>query len=740
MLVHAVQPFGYALHMRRQIDMLTRTTMTPQQQASQETSSTPERATPSTICEPPLLLVQRLFQLTPGFACILHGPQHLFAYANEAYFRLTGQRELVGKTLREAFPYPELDEHFKVLDEVFRTAQPFIGRGMRVLLRQHPAATPEERFVDVSYLPLVTEHEAVKGILVQGYEVTELLRAQEALRSSEQRLQLALEAAGEGVWDWNVIDDRFLFSERGRAMLGYDNDEVGGRLADWLAITHPADQQRIKDETLACVRGLTPVVVSEYRVRNKQGNWQWIVARGAVVSRDPDGRALRMMGTTVDISAEQEMQYRANFDPLTGLANRSLFRDRLEHEVALCRRNDKALALFFIDLDRFKEVNDLLGHDAGDDLLRQAAARIRDCMRKSDTAARLGGDEFTVILTAPDGALQVSSVAQKILAQLSRPFQLAAKEVNISGSIGITLFPGDAVDAEHLVRNADQAMYAAKHGGRNRFSFFTRSMQEAATQRIEIVAQLRQALPDQQLRLEFQPIVELASGHIVKAEALLRWQHPQKGLLAPGEFITLAEESGIINEIGNWVFIQAASWSKRWSDQTGTTFQISINRSPAEFSTHAKGISWGAQLRDLGLGWNSISVEINEDLLLNTTQAVEAKLLNLRRSGIQVSIDDFGTGYSSLAYLKKFDVDFLKIDQSFVHEAASGGNARTIAETIIVMAHKLGLKVVAEGVETAAQRDWLRATGCDYAQGFFFAAPLTPEAFGQVLRAGTVPI
>ncbi|GIZ51774.1 hypothetical protein NCCP691_17880 [Noviherbaspirillum aridicola] len=680
-------------------------------------------------------LAHRLFQIAPGFACILRGADHVFEFANDGFYDLVGQRPLIGKPVRVAFPHPELEELIRLLDQVYRTRRPYAGRAVQLLVRRGPDAPPEERFLDLSYLPIPGPDDDAAGILAQGYEVTELVRAQQALHASEQRLHLALEAAGEGVWDWNIADGRFSFSERGRDMLGYGPGDIGARLEDWVAITHPDDMQRLQDETMACVRGRVPTVLLEYRVRNRQGDWQWILARGAVVERSPEGRALRMMGTTVDISGELETLHRANFDTLTGLANRALFREQLEHEVELSRRNGRPLALFFIDLDRFKEINDLFGHDAGDALLCEAAERIRDCVRKSDMAARLSGDEFTVILTELDSATHASGVAQKILHALARPFDLDGKEVSISGSIGITLFPADAAGTGDLLRNADQAMYAAKKAGRNQFRFFTPAMQEDATRRLALLRELREALPKRQLQVVFQPIVELAGGRIVKAEALLRWQHPERGLLRPAAFMAQAEESGLISEIGHWVFSEAAAWARRWTEQTGATFQVSINRSPVEFAAHAQAPDWEALLRDLGLAWHSLSVDITEALLLKPSLAVENGLLQLRQSGIQVSIDGFGSGYSSLASVKKYDVDFLKIDQSFVREADTPGNARTIAETIVLMAHKLGLRVVAEGVETAQQRDWLRAAGCDYAQGYLFSEPLPPEGFSALLAA-----
>ncbi|HYD61985.1 MAG TPA: EAL domain-containing protein [Noviherbaspirillum sp.] len=558
--------------------------------------------------------------------------------------------------------------------------------------------------------------------------------AGETQHASEERFHLALEAAGDGVWDWDIKHGRFDFSPRGRAMLGYGLEEIGHKLENWLAITHPDDQEQVRAQAVACVQGRIPFLSAEFRVRCKDGSWKWLLARGAVVHREPSGWATRMVGTTIDISSEQETLRRANFDTLTSLPNRNLFRDRLEKEVESARRTRKPVALLFIDLDRFKEVNDLLGHDAGDNLLCESARRIRSCVRAADTVARLGGDEFTVILIDLEGPAHVEDIAQKILDVLAQPFEMDHKRIHVSGSIGITMFPGDGKDPECLLRNADQAMYVAKNAGRNQFRFFTRSMQEQAWHRISMLADLRNAIPGNELEVYFQPIVNLQTDEVNKGEALVRWRHPRMGILHPSEFIGLAEESGLINEIGNWVFMQAAAWSKRWTEQTGSLFQVSVNKSPVQFSRHKESLDWGQHLRELGVAWNGISVEITEGVLLNTSENTADQSLGLRDIGIQVAIDDFGTGYSSMAYLKKFDVDYLKIDQSFVRGTAADSSSRAIAETIIVMAHKLGLKVIAEGIETSEQRDWLRQAGCDYGQGFLFSMPVPPEQFERMLH------
>lgn len=551
---------------------------------------------------------------------------------------------------------------------------------------------------------------------------------------SEELLHMALEAAGDGVWDWQIPENRFRFSARGRAMLGYGEDDVGSRLDDWLAITHSDDQERTRTTAIACLSGRLPFFSEEYRVRCKDGSWKWLLSRGAVVQRAPDGTATRMAGIAIDISAEHETQRRANFDALTRLPNRNLFRDRLEKEVQGARRSGKALALLFIDLDRFKEVNDLHGHDAGDKLLRQCADRIRACVRAADTVARLGGDEFTVILIELANRVHVATIAQKILDQLARPFKIGAAQVHISGSIGITLCPDDGSDPERLVQHADQAMYVAKGAGRNQFHFFTQSMQEQARKRITMMADLRNALARDEMRLHFQPVLDLASGRIVKAEALLRWQHPVRGLLQPSDFILLAEESGLIHDLGHWVFMQSMRWSHRWSLLGGAPFQVSVNVSPTQFMQRKRAMDWGRQLIESGMVSSSISVEITESVLFNTSATTEQHLLDMRNAGIEIAIDDFGTGYSSMAYLKKFDVDYLKIDQSFVRGTESPNGSRTIAETIIVMGHKLGLKVIAEGIETPEQRDWLQQVGCDFGQGFLFSHPLPPEDFELLLK------
>jgi len=452
-----------------------------------------------------------------------------------------------------------------------------------------------------------------------------------------------------------------------------------------------------------------------------------------------NGKVHRRVALFSDITdrkhAEVLIWNQANYDALTQLPNRRLFSDRLTQEVKKAHRDHQHLGLLFLDLDRFKEVNDTLGHQMGDQLLIQAAQRIQDCVRLSDSVARLGGDEFTVILPNLANVADIGQVAQNIIDALDTPFILGEDRAYISASIGITVYPEDADSVEDMLKNADQAMYAAKRDGRNRYSYFTPSMQASANLRMELVRDIHQAYASHEFEVYYQPIVELATGRIHKAEALLRWQHPKKGFISPSVFIPIAEDTGLINDIGNWVFAESVQQVKHLRDHYDKEFQISINKSPVQFRNDDPVHEvWIERLRQNNLDGNSIVIEITEGLLLHADDSIYHKLLMFRDAGIQVAIDDFGTGYSSLSYLKKFDIDYLKIDQSFVRNLGVDQSDLALSEAIVVMAHKLGMKVIAEGVETEQQRDILISIGCDFAQGYLYSKPVPKEQFETLLK------
>ncbi|NDP39025.1 MAG: EAL domain-containing protein [Rhodoferax sp.] len=580
------------------------------------------------------------------------------------------------------------------------------------------------------------------GSMVRTFtDVTDYVQAQATLQTNEERWKLALECAGDGVWDWHIQSGVEFYSKRLLEILGYDVSDVHLQApGEFDKLIHPDDMAQLQRARQAHFDGLSPTYADEHRVRCKDGSWKWMLSRGMVISRDAQGLPLRMIGTHTDVTerkrAEALIWQQAHFDTLTGLPNRHMLRDRMAQEIKKCRRDGLQLAVLFIDLDHFKEVNDTLGHDSGDRLLVEAARRISACVRESDTVARMGGDEFAVILTELPDASSLERILQNILQALEAVFELDKERVFVSASLGVAMYPVDASEIEGLFRSADQALYAAKGAGRNRFSFFTPALQEAAQNRVRLANDLHAGLIGQQFGVVYQPIVELASGVVRKAEALIRWQHPTRGLISPVDFIPIAEASGLIVDIGEWVFQQAAHQVQVWRLRLDPDFQISVNKSPVQFHQRGKTRTpWAQQLQAMGLPGDSIVVEITEGLLLDTSSSVADQLLDLHDAGIQVSLDDFGTGYSSLSYLQRFDIDFVKIDQSFVRHLVPASTDLALCQAIIAMAHALGMKVIAEGVETAQQRDLLAAAGCDYGQGYLFSKPVSAPDFEAFMAA-----
>jgi len=468
---------------------------------------------------------------------------------------------------------------------------------------------------------------------------------------------------------------------------------------------------------------------------------------------DAKGRCTDLVGTVHDITElrrkqdeiqasngalrklTEQLERRAYYDLLTGLPNRSLFRERLDAALARHQSPARGVALLFVNINRFKEINDLLGHRTGDQVLAQVAARLEQIMQPDDCLARLGGDEFSIIVGADADLLGLERLARKIQQTLAQPYLVGLDRVVLSTSAGVAIYPQQARGAEELMRHADQALCRAKDAGLNQVRFYEQAMQAAALARLALIADLQHAVGDNRLELYFQPIIDMPSGRIVKAEALVRWHRDQVGMVMPLEFIAIAEETGIIHELGNWVFANAADWCSRWTGLLGAPFPICINKSPVQFRQHLQSMDWLGYLDQIGLPHDAITVEITEGVLIDLSQAVRAKLQALHAGGIKMSIDDFGTGYSSMSYLKQLDIDFLKIDRSFVAEVLNDKTTRIIAETIVYMAHQLDMQVVAEGVETQAQHDWLLDQGCDFGQGYHYSRPVPAGQFEAMLIA-----
>jgi diguanylate cyclase (GGDEF)-like protein/PAS domain S-box-containing protein len=672
---------------------------------------------------------RNLLEAAPDAMVIVDADGHI-VLVNSQTEKLFGytRGELLGQTLEILIPERLRKQHGLHRRNYFENPHArAMGTGLDLYGRRRDGS---EFPIEVSLSPLDTD----EGLLISSTvrDVTERKLAAAALADKDEKLRSFYQMANVGIvmtdLDGNFIEFNGAFEE----LCGYGRDELL-RLDYWSLTPHRYARQELAMQRSLISTGRFGPYEKEY-IR-KDGN-SIPISLNAVLIRGADSQAYiwSFIEDITEKKAKDELiNYQANFDALTGLPNRRLFRDRFAQEIKKSNRTGSQLALLFIDLDHFKNINDTLGHNKGDDLLIAAAERIAGCIRESDTLARLGGDEFTVILTNLTERAPIEIIAHKILDALQRPFALGNQQGYISASIGITVYPHDTQQLEDMLKYADRAMYLAKEQGRNRLAFFTPSMQQRAEEKRALTEDLRHALARRQLAVHYQPIIELASGAIVKAEALLRWQHPERGSVNPLDFIPIAEEAGLIGEIGDWVFDQSIAAVARWRAVFGRTIQISVNKSPLQFSNESESDSWATKLAARGLPGDSIAIEITEGLLVKDTPAVKERLIELRSRGIEVSIDDFGTGFSSLSYLKQFDIDYLKIDRAFTGGLASDPSDRALTEAIIVMAHKLGLRTIAEGVETEQQCRILIDLGCDYAQGYLFAKPLPIDEFETLL-------
>lgn len=637
-----------------------------------------------------------LFGYTQQELCNGMGPQQLTAPGDRAVVREEIDRRLAGVSQSSHYAFRGICKNGTQFDaEVFGVSTSFGGRT------------------------------AIIGMLL---DVSERNTASRALQDQLQFITRLIDTIPNPVFYKDEAGRYIGCNVAFEQFIGKPREQLVGLSVFDMSPPDLAERYHAADQKLFDVRGTQ---VYEAQVEYADGERHDVMFYKATFDK-ADGSLGGLVGLILDISERKRMEQaiwrEANYDALTGLPNLRLLRDRLAEELERARRKGGILALLFIDLDRFKEVNDTLGHHVGDQLLIQAAERINAVVRSSDTVSRQGGDEFVVILPDISDVQSAGMVASKIIRLLGLPFLLGSNQVYVSASIGIALYPDDSTQQETLVSFADQAMYAAKAGGRNCFSYFTPSLQEEAQRRQGVANRLRQGLAGNQFEAWFQPIVDVASGKVIKAEALLRWQHPELGTIMPGDFIAVAEEIGMIGDIGNLVFQQTLDMLEQWPEG-----QISVNISPRQFIS-GDCRHWPQELLERQLPASCLAVEITEGMLLDERPLVVNTLLGFHQAGVEVSIDDFGTGYSAMSYLKKFNIDYLKIDRSFVQGLASDNTDRAIAEAIIAMAHKLGMRVIAEGVETAAQLDLLREAGCDYVQGFLLARPLSRQDFLAFLR------
>lgn len=574
-------------------------------------------------------------------------------------------------------------------------------------------------------------------ILIIVRDITERARAEKELRESRERYELATLGANDGLWDWNMKTNEVFYSSRWKSMLGFDDDEIGSSSEEWFGRIHPDGIEQVKILVNAHAEGITPHFETEHQILHKDGTYRWVLARGLAI-RGEAGKPYRMAGSLTDITdrrrAQDQLLHDAFYDPLTGLPNRSLLVNRLEHALRRTKRSKTYLfAILFLDLDRFKNVNDSLGHLCGDRLLVEVGRRLISCVRAEDTVARIGGDEFVILLDNIPAAESATAAVARIEKVLSLPVTLDGHDVFSPASIGVAIGSSSYERAEDVLRDADIAVYRAKALGRARHVLFDPLMYQKAVAVLELENDLRRAMERGDFFLNYQPIVHLETGTVVSLETLVRWQHPERGLIPPGDFIPLAEETGLIIQIGEWVLKAACAQLRTWKEAGRPAIRVSVNVSGRQLKLPDFPDFVRNLLQQNGLSTDLLEFEITETVLMDNLEQANSVLDQLTRLGIRLSLDDFGTGYSSLGYLQQFPVHRLKIDRSFIIKIGQHNENTQIVQAILNMASGLGLDVVAEGVETAQAVSRLKGMGCAFGQGFYFARPGTAEEITPLL-------
>ncbi|WP_159107281.1 EAL domain-containing protein [Azospirillum sp. B4] len=585
--------------------------------------------------------------------------------------------------------------------------------------------------------PVLDDADRPVEAVISFTDVTDLKKVQQSLGKSEERMRLVLRGSQDAPWDWDLATNILYYSPRWWEMIGYQAGELCTDPSLWESLSHPDDRETVRATFHAALKSGQESYEVEFRLRHKDGHYVPILSRGFIL-RDAQGRPIRVSGTNTNLTerrqAERRIHHLAYYDALTDLPNRSLLLEHLRRAFLSGKRRRSQGALLFLGLDHFKILNDTLGHDKGDELLRQVARRLRDCVRESDMVARVGGDEFVIMLenlgaTASAAALATKRVCHKVMAAFDAPFALDGDSHRTTASVGVAVFGPGSEGADCPMKQADLAMGVAKAGGRNTLRFFDAGMQLAVESRLALEKDLRDGLERGQMAMHLQPQVDQA-GTVVGVEALLRWHHPERGLVSPAEFVPLAESTGLILPLGKWVLREACATLRRWADDPALSrLALSVNVSARQFHES----DFDRQVLDIldasGADPRRLKLELTESLVAHDIGDVIAKMGRLKERGVSFSLDDFGTGYSSLGYLQRLPLNELKIDRMFVRDVLSNPNDANIARIILSLAHNLGLSVIAEGVETPGQHDFLQANGCRFYQGFLFGQPVPVATF-----------
>ncbi len=652
--------------------------------------------------------------------------------ANRAFYQLTGLSpdQTIGRDITSIMhPQGELTPC-----RVCQARQ--ARRDCHIIIEPQDPDNPTGRPIEVTMRIIRDAAGAFTGVLMVIRDLTHIRETERVLRESEASLANAQRIAHLGNWDWNIVTNELRWSDEIYRIFGLTPQQFGVTYESFLNSVHADDRQLVVEAVNKALYEKQPYSI-DHRIVRPDGT-ERIVHEQAEITFDETEKAIRMIGTVQDITehrrAIERLNYLANYDTLTGLPNRVLLQDRLNLAMLDADRRDRIVAVMFLDLDRFKIINDTLGHDVGDALLKSVAERLTTCVRAGDAISRLGGDEFTIILANVAHVDDVARVAQKIIDSFTPPFNIAGRELFMSTSIGITLYPFDDNKLDSLLRNADAAMYHAKEMGRNTFQFYTAELNRRTAKRLRLETALRHALERNELLLHYQPQVNLKTGKIIGAEALLRWQHPEMGLIPPLDFIPLAEETGLIIPIGEWVLRTACRQAQAWHREGFPRFQVAVNLSGRQLQHLDLAKLVKKVLKESGLDPRYLDLELTESLLMHNTGDTLTAMEELHTHGVAFSMDDFGTGYSSLSYLKRFPIDTLKIDQSFVRDIPTDPDDAAIAQAIIAMAHSLGIKVIAEGVETVKQLAFLRVNKCDGMQGYYYSKPVLADKMTGLLQ------
>ena len=659
-----------------------------------------------------------------------------FQLGNEAWLKARGRtvEEVAGKTVFELFS-GELAESMAAEDQaIVNSGTPLLDVEQRVVVRARDGTLGAERWSSKTKVPMRDVDGNISGIIGISRDITERKEAEASLRYSEERYRDVFEASPLPMWVWD--DEKLVFlavNEAAISHYGYTRDEfLRMNVRD---IWAPGEQTRYEESLRD--RSHTQTLLLQRKHRTKDGRVIDVEATARQFMQDGHPVWLTLINDITERKlAEERLLHLAHYDVLTSLPNRVLFYDRLKQALAQAKRNQWIIGVMFIDVDRFKNVNDTLGHAVGDRLLQQVSERLIRSVRAGDTVGRLGGDEFAIVLSDLSSAQDANLIAQKIMVSFKEPLKLAGVELYVTASIGITLYPDDSTDQETLIKNADAAMYRAKDVGRNSYRFYTPEMNARALEHLSLENSLRGALERDEFVLYYQPKASVADGSIAGVEALLRWQHPDRGLVSPGEFMPVLEETGLIVPVGEWVLKAVCEQIRTWRRAGIAPVPVAVNFSPRQFASRDLGDTIKRVLDEQQVDPRLIEVEITESSLMSNLEDTALILKYVGDLGVGLSIDDFGTGYSSLAYLKRFPFDVLKVDRSFVKDLTTDADDATITRALISMAHNLGLKVVAEGVETEDQLAFLVEHGCDEIQGFYFSRPLIPEECGSWIKEG----